>query len=90
MKIKQLNEYQEFAFSTLLEQCANTSYLTLGLCGESGEVAELIKKGIRDNNLDEKELAKELGDVLWYLSNLAELYGYTLEDIANINKNKLL
>jgi NTP pyrophosphatase (non-canonical NTP hydrolase) len=46
------------------------SYLTLGLCGEAGEVAEKIKKYIRDGKFDETQVAKELGDVFWYLTQL--------------------
>ncbi|MEN9558726.1 MAG: hypothetical protein RL141_1095 [Candidatus Parcubacteria bacterium] len=69
-------------------------YLVLGLVGESGEVADKIKKLFRDQGgvlSDEKkqELAKELGDVLWYLTRLAEEWGFTLEQIAEMNANKL-
>ena len=46
-------------------------YPTLGLCGEAGEVAEKVKKQVRDGVFSRHETAKELGDVLWYLANLA-------------------
>lgn len=72
----------------------NFIYPTLGLAGEAGEVAEKIKKVLRDNNgtiaQEQKELLKkELGDVLWYVSQLASELGLTMEDIAQHNINKL-
>ena len=72
----------------------NFIYPTLGLVGESGEVAEKIKKVLRDKNgnLDDDSklaLKKELGDVLWYLSNLCDELGFSLNDIAKVNLEKL-
>ncbi len=72
----------------------NFVYPTLGLAGEAGEVAEKIKKVIRDGNgvvTDEKkqEITKELGDVLWYVANLAKELGISLEDVASKNIEKL-
>ena len=72
----------------------NFIYPTLGLVGESGEVAEKIKKILRDKNgiFDyESKLAlkKELGDVLWYLSNLCDELEFSLNDVANENLEKL-
>ena len=72
----------------------NFIYPTLGLAGESGEVVEKIKKVIRDNNgvIDEQkrlEIVKELGDVLWYLSQLATELNLSLDDIASKNLQKL-
>ncbi|MBI5147681.1 MAG: nucleoside triphosphate pyrophosphohydrolase family protein [Parcubacteria group bacterium] len=69
-------------------------YPLLGLCGESGEVAEKLKKVLRDKNGDideetKKEIAKELGDVLWYLSQLATELGIPLEEVAKMNLEKL-
>lgn len=69
-------------------------YPVLGLVGESGEVAEKIKKILRDNegNVSEEqrsEIKKELGDVLWYLSQLANDLGIALEDIASSNIEKI-
>ena len=83
------DEYQEFARSTAIypEECKVT-YPTLGLCGEAGEVAEKVKKNIRDGkSLDGVGL--ELGDVLWYLAILADDLGVDLEDIAKWNVDKL-
>ena len=70
-------------------------YPTLGLTGEAGEVAEKVKKMIRDGNLDPHALHKEIGDVLWYLAalcnDLSEEYGIdlSLSKAAEINLEKL-
>jgi len=72
----------------------NFIYPVLGLVGEAGEVAEKIKKVIRDkggkiHSHDKREIAKELGDILWYLANLATELGLSLEKIAQGNLDKL-
>jgi NTP pyrophosphatase (non-canonical NTP hydrolase) len=72
----------------------NLTYPALGLCGEAGEVAEKIKKAIRDHGgvLSEARraaLAAELGDVLWYVAQLATEAGLDLETIAEGNLDKL-
>ncbi|MFZ2390757.1 MAG: nucleoside triphosphate pyrophosphohydrolase family protein [Minisyncoccales bacterium] len=89
-------EYQEEARKTAIypNKDNNFIYPTLGLAGEAGEVAEKIKKVIRDGNgivSEEKkeEITKELGDVLWYVANLAKELGVTLEDVAQKNLLKL-
>lgn len=65
-------------------------YLALKLCGESGEVAEKIGKCIRDSKpIDDQDLIKELGDVLWYIANLADHLGYDLSEVAERNLAKL-
>ena len=73
---------------------SNYVYPTLGLVGESGEVAEKVKKVIRDKNgvFDQETLIglkKELGDVLWYISNLSSELNFSLQDIAEENLSKL-
>ena len=73
---------------------SNNIYPTLGLVGEAGEVAEKVKKVIRDKKgiFDEESkngIKKELGDVLWYLSNLCNEFDFTLEDVALQNLEKL-
>ena len=73
---------------------SNYIYPTLGLVGESGEVAEKVKKVIRDKMgvFDEESknaIKKELGDVLWYISNLCTEFNFNLEDIALNNIDKL-
>ena len=86
-----LNEYQRKAKETLEPNCNNIYYLTIGLAGESGEVAEKIKKGIRNNGgkLDVDAIVKELGDVLWYIAILADFLEVSLEEVAGINIAKL-
>jgi NTP pyrophosphatase (non-canonical NTP hydrolase) len=84
------NEYQDESTKTVLPSIqGKPEYFALGLCGESGEVAEKIKKMIRDGNLDTENLAKELGDVLWYLSQLSACFDLKLEEIADMNIKKL-
>ena len=72
----------------------NFIYPTLGLVGESGEVAEKIKKVLRDNNGNfdyesKTAIKKELGDVLWYLANLCNELDFTLNEVAEENLEKL-
>lgn len=63
---------------------------TMGMCGESGEVEEIIKKHIfQGHELDTEHIAKELGDVAWYLAVAADAIGYSLEDIFKMNIDKL-
>ncbi|MHA1138503.1 MAG: nucleoside triphosphate pyrophosphohydrolase family protein [Candidatus Thorarchaeota archaeon] len=77
-------EYQVSARRTALyPEDQGIIYTTLGLVGESGEIAEKVKKA-------KEEIAKELGDVLWYVANLAFELGYDLGDIAAINIQKLV
>lgn len=90
------NEYQKQSRKTALytEKELEVFYPVLGLCGESGEIAEKIKKLYRDTSgkvTDElrKDLTKELGDVLWYLSQLATDLDISLDDIAKGNIEKL-
>jgi len=89
-------EYQKLSRETAIypDKDKNFVYPTLGLVGEAGEVAEKIKKILRDKNsvIDEetkKELAKELGDVLWYLSQLITELNLSLDEIASLNIDKL-
>jgi len=89
-------EYQKLSRETAIYPNIgkNFVYPTLGLAGEAGEVSEKVKKILRDNNgvADEerkKELTKELGDVLWYLSQIATELGLSLEEVASLNIEKL-
>ena len=89
------NSYQQWTISTAIYPGAGTgndaelSYLGLGLNGEAGEVADKIKKHLRDGKLDIGGIIYELGDVCWYIARLAESLGYSLEDILEINHSKL-
>ena len=91
-----LVDYQTAALHTAVypNQGANFAYPALGLAGESGEVADKLKKVIRDNDgvLTDSvrdAVAKELGDVLWYVAVLAHELGYDLNTIAKNNIDKL-
>lgn len=62
----------------------------LGTAGEAGEIVETIKKSIfHGHELDTKKLAREIGDVLWYLAILATAIGFNLSDVAQLNVDKL-
>jgi NTP pyrophosphatase (non-canonical NTP hydrolase) len=87
------NEYQQATAQTAIYPQGLT-YPSLGLCGEAGEVAELIKKMHRDDAgiltpERQAKLEKELGDVLWYVSEVARQAGLELNDIALVNLGKL-
>lgn len=88
-----LNEYQKCALETA-QYPGEIIYPTLGLTGEAGEVADKVKKILRDNKgkfTPEKkyEIAKEIGDVMWYCATLSYDLGYTLEEIGKMNYDKL-
>ena len=90
------SEYQEQSRRTATYPHAgeDMTYPALGLCGEAGEVAEKVKKTLRDDggvlSAERREaLSRELGDVLWYLAQLATEAGLDLEEIAAENLDKL-
>ena len=92
----ELNSYQNAALQTAIypDKGFNFAYPALGLVGEAGEVADKLKKIIRDNggfltDPVRDAVAKELGDVLWYLAVLAYEMDYDLNEIAQINIDKL-
>lgn len=89
-------EYQKLSRETAIypDKDNNFIYPTLGLAGESGEVVEKIKHIVRDDGgkiTDEarKKIGKEIGDTLWYLSQLATELDLDLEEIASSNIEKL-
>ena len=90
-----INDYQKAALVTAVyPEEQRIIYPALGMNGEAGEVADKVKKVIRDNNSafsEDKlrEIAKEVGDVLWYCATMAHDIGYTLEEIAQMNIDKL-
>ena len=89
-----INEYQIAALRTAQvdKLTANELLLNsaLGLCGESGEVADIVKKHrFQGHDIDIEHIAKELGDVAWYLAVGAYAIGFDLESIFRMNKEKL-
>ena len=100
----ELNEYQERAMDTCMDSCENDSYMLLNLVAEVGELAGKIAKGIRreeievcegnyllnqNHRYDDKDLMLEAGDILWQLAGLCKMMGWTLEDVAQANLDKL-
>lgn len=87
------NEYQEFAMRFVNRELDETQTMVnavMGLCGESGEAIDLVKKHIgQGHDLDKVHFAKELGDVAWYLAEAAYSIGYDLETILEMNIEKL-
>ena len=87
------DEYQREAMRTAPSfSDASESLLNglMGLCGESGECVDLLKKArFQGHPMDVEHMAKELGDVAWYLANSANAIGYSLEDICKLNVKKL-
>lgn len=91
-----LDDYQKLALRTAADRSKKNElfHLVLGLVGETGEIAEKMKKWVRDDNSDESkldvdDLKKELGDVLWYTAVLAHYFDLSLDDIAAKNIAKL-
>ncbi len=90
------DDYQRAALRTARDKDAPDEFmhLVLGLVGETGEIAEKVKKLVRDEHsdldrLDRDDMAAELGDVLWYAAVLADFLGLSLGDIAQRNIAKL-
>ena len=88
-----VNEYQKLAMTTLNPELSKKDVLingVMGLCGESGEVIDIVKKWLaQGHELDKEKLAKELGDVAWYLAETAYALDIPLEDILQGNIDKL-
>lgn len=90
-----LDEYQKKALSTNINPGTHIFFDRMfGLVGEAGEMADKVKKWIRDDNaewdkLDKDAMMHELGDVLWYVATLADTLGYSLDEVAQWNVKKL-
>ena len=88
-----IKDYQEKALRTVNTRLSikeQVSNLCMGLCGETGEVVDYIKKGVYHGHLlNLKKLSEEIGDVMWYLTNLATLLGLPMEEILEENIKKL-
>ena len=88
-----INEYQKLAMTTLNPELGKKDVLingVMGLCGESGEAIDIVKKWLaQGHELDREKLAKELGDIAWYLAETAYALDIPLEDILQANIDKL-
>ncbi len=88
-----INEYQKLAMTTLNPDLSPRDVLinsVMGLCGESGEAIDIVKKWLaQGHELDKQKLAKELGDIAWYLAEAATALDIPLEDILQGNIEKL-
>ena len=88
-----INEYQKLAMTTLNPKLEKKDVLingVMGLCGESGEAIDLVKKHLaQGHELDRERLIKELGDVAWYLAETATALDVTLEEVFEQNIEKL-
>lgn len=88
-----INEYQELAMKTVNPKLNKDEMLinsVMGLCGESGEAIDIVKKWFaHGHELDKAHLKKELGDVAWYLAEASTALGFTLEEILEANIDKL-
>lgn len=88
-----INEYQKMAMQTLNPALNQKDVLinsVMGLCGESGEAIDIVKKWLaQGHELDKTHLIKELGDVAWYLAEAATALDVPLETVFQINLDKL-
>ena len=88
-----INEYQELAMTTLNPKFSKKEVLinsVMGLCGESGEAIDIVKKWMaQGHELDKEHLAKELGDIAWYLAEAATVLDLSLEEVLQANIDKL-
>ena len=88
-----INEYQKLAMTTLNPELDKKDILinsVMGLCGESGEAIDIVKKHLHQGHeLDKQHLSKELGDIAWYLAEAATALDMELEDIFQANIEKL-
>ena len=89
----QVNEYQTIAMTTLNPELCKRDVLinsVMGLCGEAGEAIDIVKKWMaHGHELDKAHLAKELGDIAWYLAEAATALDMDLEEILRANLEKL-
>ena len=88
-----INEYQKLAMTTLNKELDKKEMLlnsVMGLCGESGETIDLVKKHcFHGHELNKESLIKELGDIAWYLAEAATSLDISLEEILTANIEKL-
>ena len=89
----EINDYQKLALRTLNKNLDKKDILinsVMGLCGESGEAIDLVKKHLyQGHELDKKRFATELGDIAWYLAEAAHALDMDLDDVFKMNIEKL-
>lgn len=84
------DDYQAAAMRTANPECVDLSNAALGMCGEAGEFADVVKKHLHQGHvLDRDKLIKEAGDVLWYVALACEALGVTMDEAAEANVEKL-
>ena len=87
------NEYQKLAMTTLNPDLSKKDVLingVMGLCGESGEAIDIVKKHLaQGHELDKERLINELGDIAWYLAETATALDVSLDDVLSRNIEKL-
>ena len=88
-----INEYQQLAMTTLNKEMSKKDMLingVMGLCGESGEAIDIVKKHLaQGHEIDKEKLIKELGDIAWYLAEMATVLDIEMEEIFVKNIEKL-
>ncbi|WP_283678824.1 nucleoside triphosphate pyrophosphohydrolase family protein [Lentilactobacillus sp. Marseille-Q4993] len=86
----EFNEYQKAANKTLMGKEQVLTNCALGLTGEAGAVSDLVRKyAFQSEKLDHDQMVQELGDVLWYLSQIAEWADIPFDEVANENIKRL-
>jgi NTP pyrophosphatase (non-canonical NTP hydrolase) len=92
-KQMKMNQYQDLTARTALyfdDVVEEITAWTMGIAGESGEVADIVKKAVWHNHpWDHQKLAYELGDLLFYIARLSNVIGYSLDEVAVMNQQKL-
>jgi len=90
----EIKEYQSRSVRTLnynLSEEQTISNMIFGICGESGEVADILKKHLyQGHKLDKEHLKEELGDIMYYIVNLATMYDIDMREVLEMNVEKLL
>lgn len=93
MTVYSMDLYQELAGRTINKDLSNNDLMmhaALGACSEAGEVAGLFQKVYQGHPLEDEHLAKEIGDLLWFVAELCTAIGYNMNDIADMNIEKLI
>lgn len=85
-----IEQYQKAAARTATGKCRDLANAGLGLTGEAGEVADLLKKHLfQGHDLPRERIIEELGDLMWYVALTANLLGMSLGEIMQVNVDKL-